>query len=112
MRLSLLRLSEGHYRMFWTSHHILLDGWSLSILMEELLSTYELLSSGGRPVIKEKDNYEDYIRYIERSDKEQEEQYWRSYLKDIDHGTLLPFIAATVERTKGAGLSNFIFTIK
>ena len=46
MRIGLIRLSEDRYRMLWTSHHILFDGWSMPILMEEFLSTYELLISG------------------------------------------------------------------
>ena len=104
MRLGLLRLSEERYRMIWTSHHILFDGWSLSILMEEFLSSYELLSAGKAVVAGQEDYYEDYIRYIERSDKEQEEQYWRNYLDGLGHSTLLPFIGSTPERNKGRGL--------
>ena len=103
MRLGILRLSEDRYRMVWTSHHILFDGWSLSVLMEEFLDTYETLRSGGKVVIREEDRYEDYIRYIERSDKEQEEQYWRSYLQGVDYNTLLPFIGSTTGRNKGQG---------
>ena len=66
MRIGLIRLSEDRYRMIWTSHHILFDGWSMQILMEEFLSTYELLVSGKEVPAAEVDRYEDYIRYIER----------------------------------------------
>jgi amino acid adenylation domain-containing protein/non-ribosomal peptide synthase protein (TIGR01720 family)/FkbM family methyltransferase len=104
MRIALIRLSEDRYRMFWTSHHILFDGWSIPVLMEEFLSTYELLVEGKNVINTEEDKYEDYIRYIERTDKEQEEIYWRNYLKDITQGTLLPFIRTTADRTKGVGL--------
>ena len=57
MRLALTRLSEDRYRMLWTSHHILFDGWSIPVLMEEFLSIYESLVTGkevvpdaGRPL--------------------------------------------------------------
>ncbi len=103
MRLGLLRINNDRYRMVWTSHHILFDGWSLPILMEEFLTTYETLLAGQQPKIAEEDRYEDYIRYIERSNKDQEEAYWRNYLKDIEHGTLLPFIGSSAERNKGGG---------
>ena len=104
MRFGLIKLSGNRYRMLWTSHHILFDGWSLPILMEEFLSSYEELVN-GRPV-KEKpeDRYEDFIRYIERVDKEEEEQYWRDYMKGVEDSTLLPFIGSTTERTKGVGV--------
>jgi non-ribosomal peptide synthase protein (TIGR01720 family) len=103
MRLALIRLGENKYRMLWTWHHIIFDGWSTQVLMEEFLNTYELLSSGKAAKEVEKDNFEDYIRYIERRDKEQEAAYWCNYLKGINQSTLLPFIATTAERTKGKG---------
>ena len=46
MRLALLRLGEDRYRMLWTWNHILVDGWSMPVLMEEFLNVYELLVSG------------------------------------------------------------------
>ncbi|MEO6731987.1 MAG: amino acid adenylation domain-containing protein [Ferruginibacter sp.] len=103
LRLALFRLADDKYRMLFTSHHLLFDGWSFPILMEEFLGTYELYSKGGKPVVGDEDRYEDYIRYIERADREQEEKYWRNYLQDVEHNTLLPFIGSTLERNKGMG---------
>ncbi|PIG96240.1 hypothetical protein CS542_09165 [Pedobacter sp. IW39] len=52
-------------------HHMLLDGWSSPVLLEKLLLVRHL-----RRVIHcrslLKDNYEDYIRYTERRDQEEE----------------------------------------
>ncbi|GEO12155.1 non-ribosomal peptide synthetase [Segetibacter aerophilus] len=104
MRISFMRLAEDSYRMLWTTHHILFDGWSLPIMMEEFLSMYELLVAGKPIKLKGEDLYEEYIRYIERKDKRQAEQYWRDYLKGVQQSTLLPFINTTNERTKGVGL--------
>ena len=103
MRLGLIRLTEDRYRMLWTWHHLLFDGWSLPVLMEEFLSSYEQLIAGQVTPTVQEDRYEDYIRYLERRDKVAEEQYWREYLKGISQGTLLPFIRTTTERTKGGG---------
>ncbi len=102
IRLGLIRLAENRYRMFWTSHHLLFDGWSLPVMMEEFLTTYELLLSGKPlPTIQE-DKYEDYIRFLERKDKNAEEAYWRNYLQGVTRGTLLPFVRSA-ERTKVGG---------
>ncbi|MBK8551804.1 MAG: amino acid adenylation domain-containing protein [Ignavibacteria bacterium] len=102
-RMGLLRLSENRYRMLMTYHHILIDGWSIQTLIKEFLNTYELLSSGKEIDAAENDRYEDYIRYIERQDKEKEENFWRNYLNGIENNTLLPFIGTTSDRTKGLG---------
>ncbi|MBK8549760.1 MAG: amino acid adenylation domain-containing protein [Ignavibacteria bacterium] len=103
MRIALIRLSEDRYRMIWTSHHILFDGWSFPILMGEFLSNYELLITGKELPAATEDRYEDFIRYIERGDKDRQEQYWRNYMQGIEQSTLLPFIETTALRTKGVG---------
>ncbi|MBK8552375.1 MAG: amino acid adenylation domain-containing protein [Ignavibacteria bacterium] len=100
MRLGLIRISEERYFMLWTWHHILFDGWSLPILMEEFLSVYKSLSDGKQPEVKDTDNFEDFIRYTERIDKDQEKSYWINYMKGIEQSTLLPFIGSKTERTK------------
>ncbi|SKA37897.1 Methyltransferase domain-containing protein [Chitinophaga eiseniae] len=104
MRITLVRLQDKRYRMLWTFHHILFDGWSLAVIIENLLRTYENLSAGQLEGLYEKDHYSDYIHYVERLDKGQAAAYWQGYLKDTDEGTLLPFIPAAAERTKGAGI--------
>ena len=104
MRLTLFRITNDHYRMLWTSHHLLFDGWSLPILMEEFLTSYELLLAGSELKQFNEDRYEDYIRYIERSDKENEEAYWRNYISGINESTRLPFIEMNSSNVKGAGI--------
>ncbi|RBL90134.1 non-ribosomal peptide synthase/polyketide synthase [Chitinophaga flava] len=108
MRVALILLTESRYRMLWTFHHILFDGWSLSVLLEGLLNTYELLVTGKQTGIYEKDHYSDFIRYVEKQDKAKAAAYWQTYLKDVNEGTLLPFIRAAAERTKGAGVYKAI----
>ncbi|MEP7253816.1 MAG: amino acid adenylation domain-containing protein, partial [Ginsengibacter sp.] len=108
-RIAMIRLPNDRYKMIWTYHHIISDGWSMAVLMEEFLNTYELLSEGQSIEIKQADNYEDYIRYIESVDKNQEQAYWKNYLKNIESGTLLPFIDKTSELTKGAGTYDSVY---
>ncbi|MGO4292378.1 amino acid adenylation domain-containing protein, partial [Chitinophaga sp. RAB17] len=103
MRISLLHLKGDTYRMVWTFHHILFDGWSLPVMVEALLDTYEKLVTGKPVAVAGEDRYEDYIRYQERMDKELEEQYWRRYLAGLAEGSLLPFIGTTDKLTKGGG---------
>ncbi|MEQ9384713.1 MAG: amino acid adenylation domain-containing protein, partial [Imperialibacter sp.] len=104
LRLSLLQTGYKEYRMIWTYHHLLLDGWSTPLLVEELLEEYEQLlsgTSGGDVVV---DEYGDYIRYIEgRKEAGVSQSYWREYLSGLETGSLLPFIGPSALRTKGVG---------
>ncbi|MBK8552374.1 MAG: amino acid adenylation domain-containing protein [Ignavibacteria bacterium] len=108
MRISLIRLSEDSYRMVWTWHHLLFDGWSMTVLMEEFLKTYEALITGTPLIESEQDNFEDYIRYIGSIDKRKEEKYWSEYLSGIEESTLLPFIETASDRNRGTGLYETI----
>ena len=103
MRFALLKLSDNRYRMIWTSHHILFDGWSLPILMAEFLSNYKSLQLGEDILPREEDKFEVYIRYLDQVDKSKEGAYWSAYLAGLEQNTLLPFIAATTDRNKGVG---------
>ncbi|MHA4842636.1 amino acid adenylation domain-containing protein [Flavitalea antarctica] len=103
MRIALFRLSDNKHRMLWTYHHILVDGWSMPILMEEFLTTYDSLAHGNEPKIRDEDRYEEYIRYIERTDKQAQEAYWQHYMHGVQNSTQLPFINQKHERNRAEG---------
>ncbi|MFK8103148.1 MAG: non-ribosomal peptide synthase/polyketide synthase [Saprospiraceae bacterium] len=101
MRITLIKTDDQAYKMIWAHHHILWDGWSVPIMMDEMLSAYEALLGGKEPEAIEEDHYEDYIKYINAKDKFKEEQFWKTYMQGFETPSLLPFIGNTPERNKG-----------
>ena len=83
MRLLLVRISERTYRWIWTSHHILLDGWSTSQLLGEVLQSYagSELGAGSR--------YRNFIAWLQQKDPADSERFWRRRLEELDEPTLL-----------------------
>ncbi|BEP60729.1 hypothetical protein GmRootV213_12830 [Variovorax sp. V213] len=84
MRLVLVHAQGGKHQFIWTMHHLLLDGWSTSQLMGEMLRHYAgeaLASQGGR--------YADYIAWLQQRDGEADERYWREQLGRIEGPTWL-----------------------
>ncbi|WP_164003054.1 non-ribosomal peptide synthetase, partial [Pyxidicoccus caerfyrddinensis] len=49
LRASLLRLESEHHVLLMTMHHIVSDGWSMGVLVRELVSAYEAFASGRTP---------------------------------------------------------------
>ncbi|MFE0938347.1 condensation domain-containing protein, partial [Streptomyces mutabilis] len=47
LRFTAIRLSADRVRLVMTNHHIVLDGWSMPVLLRELMALY---ASGGDPV--------------------------------------------------------------
>ena len=89
MRLTLVRLSETRTQVIWTHHHLLLDGWSLSLLFQEVLASYEAEIQGQSLVYEERRPYRDYIRWLASQENEAAETYWQQTLAGITAPTPL-----------------------
>ncbi|MEL6866891.1 MAG: amino acid adenylation domain-containing protein [Bacteroidota bacterium] len=102
MRLTIFQINQSRCRMVWTYHHVLTDGWSMSVLMSELLQGYEQLNNGQAIPVFPKDSYRDYIRFIQGIDKNRQYRFWKNYLQDIEGPTLLPFVTNEPLHNKGS----------
>ncbi|WP_031488145.1 condensation domain-containing protein [Streptomyces bicolor] len=98
LRLLLVRLGEGRHRLAITCHHILLDGWSMPIVLNEVSAVY----ADGRdaPTLKRAASYRDYLAWLGRQDKEAARAAWRKELSGADEPTLVaPATAGTSPTT-------------
>lgn len=105
MRFTLIKLTSQHYRMVWTYNHILIDGWSLQVLVGELLNAYQVFSKGGNFAVEE-DRYEDFIKYIKTKDITEAQAFWTKYMEGFETPTLLPFLENHKESTRGRGVAE------
>ncbi|MET0647638.1 MAG: amino acid adenylation domain-containing protein [Pyrinomonadaceae bacterium] len=64
-RAKLLRLAESRHVCVCTMHHVISDGWSAEILLEELSALYEAFVSGGAaPLAPPALQYRDYAHWL------------------------------------------------
>src|SRR5262249_3367451 len=87
LRARLLRLDEHEHLLLVTTHHIISDGWSLGVLIDELSVLYDACSSGGQPPLPELPvQYADFAAWQRqwRNNAQMVEQldYWRQRLCD------------------------------
>jgi amino acid adenylation domain-containing protein/non-ribosomal peptide synthase protein (TIGR01720 family) len=80
LRLALIRISDRAYLFIWSHHHILLDGWCVSLLLKEVFSRYEALRRGEREPSAPSHPYRDHITWLKRQDLAAAECYWRASL--------------------------------
>ncbi|MEV7130823.1 amino acid adenylation domain-containing protein [Streptomyces sp. NPDC093260] len=126
LRFSLVRLAEREYRFVFTAHHILLDGWSMPLVLGELMELY--LAGGDIDRLPPVTPYRDYLGWLAGQDREAAERAWKgalagarptlvagpatgaalpeSLIEDVD-----PALAtALVERARALGLTpNSVF---
>ncbi|WP_246114154.1 non-ribosomal peptide synthetase [Streptomyces montanus] len=87
LRLSLALTGPRQAELVLTSHHALLDGWSLSILMQELLRLYT--SGGDASVLPRVRRYRDFLRWLSQQDAEESARAWRTELAGVEEPTLI-----------------------
>jgi amino acid adenylation domain-containing protein len=79
-RLALVRMGESDYRLLWNSHHILFDGWSMPLLLDDVFSAYSALSRREAPQLTATRPFRDYIAWLQCQDMAAAESHWRTQL--------------------------------
>ena len=81
MRVTLLRLGEAAYQVVWSSHHLLLDGWSTGLVTNELWTLYRAHAAHEPPPAMPRPRpYGEYIGWIGKQPAARSEAYFRKDL--------------------------------
>jgi amino acid adenylation domain-containing protein len=83
MRLILIRQDADIYIFYWSFHMLLVDGWSLQVLLKEALTVYDAVRTGGMVELGPPSPYADYIEWLQRQDYGEAEAYWRRTLAGV-----------------------------
>jgi amino acid adenylation domain-containing protein/non-ribosomal peptide synthase protein (TIGR01720 family) len=89
MRLALLQLEEQSFELLWTYHHIVIDGWSMSLLFKEVFEGYEDLIVAGDSQSDASGQYRRYILWLKDQDLKKSEEFWRARLRGFSEPTPL-----------------------
>ncbi|HEY0640462.1 MAG TPA: amino acid adenylation domain-containing protein, partial [Pseudonocardiaceae bacterium] len=97
LRLVVARLADDEVALVWTSHHLLLDGWSTAQVFAEVLDQYTALTAGrqARPVPRRP--FRDYLRWLGEQDEREATEHWRRVLSGVTSPTPLPWDRPPVE---------------
>lgn len=87
MRIKLVRLSDDVHQLIWTWHHVILDAWSVPIIIEELFAAYDAHRQGLEPDLKPGRPYKDFIAWQRSQNLSQAEEFWRGVLDDFREPT-------------------------
>ena len=89
VRLTLAQLAENRYRFLWSFHHILLDGWSMPLLLKEIFFYYNAYRNNQEAELEKPRPYKDYIAWLRKQDPAATEGFWRETLKGFSVPTAL-----------------------
>ncbi|MEO6919213.1 MAG: amino acid adenylation domain-containing protein [Collimonas sp.] len=87
MRVALIRMSEEEWRLVWTRHHLLLDGWSTARFFADVLRDYMAPPRPQLFAAAAKTRYRDFISWLAARDIETERAFWLQRLARLDQPT-------------------------
>jgi amino acid adenylation domain-containing protein/non-ribosomal peptide synthase protein (TIGR01720 family) len=87
VRFTLLVHRDSRYRLVMTNHHILLDGWSVPLLLRALFDCYA--AGADTSSLAPTAPYRDYLAWLARQDRTAATDAWRRALSGVEQPTLL-----------------------
>ncbi|RRV07250.1 amino acid adenylation domain-containing protein [Pseudomonas sp. v388] len=106
LRVRLLNVAQHEHVLILTQHHIVSDGWSMPIMLDELLQGYQAASQGrGIERAPLPIQYADYAvwqrNWLEMGEQERQLEYWKAQLGDQQ-----PILELPTDRPRPAMLSH------
>lgn len=109
LRVVLVRLAETESVLMMTMHHIVSDGWSMNILVDEFVRLYEANSQGAEPGLPALTiQYADYAQWqrswLESGELGRQLKYWKGRLNHLPPMLELPTdrVRPAVQQYEGA----------
>ncbi|HKT50331.1 MAG TPA: amino acid adenylation domain-containing protein [Candidatus Angelobacter sp.] len=89
-RFAVRRLSDEKYHFTWTFHHLLLDGWSASMVLREVLLIYRSLGENRKPDLPAPVPFSRYVDWLSTQDVEKARAFWTKHLQGVGEPLRLP----------------------
>ncbi|HZF07303.1 MAG TPA: amino acid adenylation domain-containing protein [Thermoanaerobaculia bacterium] len=89
LRLTLFQVEEDVYRFLFIHHHLILDGWSLPLLLQEVFVHYEVYRQGRELRSARPHPFREYIGWLYGQDLREAESFWRRSLAGFTTPTRL-----------------------
>lgn len=96
IRMTHIKSNDNKTRLVWTFHHMIMDGWCISLIFHDYMRYYFLLSEGNSPAeiellidqeLQNAASYADYMKWIDRKDKTKAMSYWQRMLAGFEEIT-------------------------
>lgn len=90
-RIWLIQTAPKTYHLIWTKHHIIGDGWSAAILLENLFHYYQLITKNRTLKLPEETSYQKYVSWLKKKNLQNEKSFWQKRLSPIKEPTRFSF---------------------
>ena len=94
IRVSVLKKSDNEYLLVLLYHHIIVDGWSISVLLQELGELYSATCQQRQPQLPEPGKFSEYTQWLGYQQQsvvmDEAERYWKEHFATVPPAVELP----------------------
>ncbi|MBL4607769.1 MAG: amino acid adenylation domain-containing protein, partial [Pseudomonadales bacterium] len=92
IRMGIMPLRSQAVYLIFNFHHLILDGWSVSLVLTDLFRFYRGFLAGEKPSFQSGPAYEPFIRHLMNEDPQAADAFWREQLEGFERATSLPYV--------------------
>ena len=90
-RVTLVRTEPNLYEFIWSFHLLLMDGWSMQVILRELLALYHGMMTEQLVTLPAPMPYREFVKWLKQQPEKDAEVYWQNALKGFTQPTPLGF---------------------
>ena len=115
MRGAIVRLSEDRHYFIWTHHHLILDGWSVGVVLKDLFARYKVnigMSLDNGPIVA--GSFSKYLSWLSKRPFEMSRGFWQRALAGLTEPTQIHLARDETEHhlMKTTGHKKVSFTLE
>jgi len=107
-RIKLFKINNGQHVMVISYHHVILDGWSISVILREFFEAYRStadLSGISGIQSRKKTLYKHYLNWIKNRKEKGQADYWAQYVSNYNSSSAIrPTLKSNSDRENFAKL--------
>ncbi|MDC8004713.1 amino acid adenylation domain-containing protein [Aureisphaera galaxeae] len=111
VRLGVFKDEKGNIYVAFATHHIIMDAWSLDVLIGELMRRYKNgISNSLTPIPSLNFQFKDYAVWQEGREAlstSNNERYWKQYLRNYTWSPVIPVDHSYAEENNQAAVTDF-----
>ncbi len=88
-RLAVMRMEDRTFKLVMSYHHLILDAWSLFVLLRDSLELYSAQLENRLPQLAPTRSFGDYVALLKKEDQDAARAYWQERLRGFRRPTMV-----------------------
>ena len=74
----IIQMEPQNFCLLWRCHHLLLDGWSSSNILQDVFTYYNAFCDNTEPVLEHLPPYKSYLKWLKSTDEKAAKLFWKT----------------------------------